>query len=160
MSHRWIERVLLLASVLFTGSAFLLLRRHADAASMAGAPLPVFLLSSPRPSGDSLESAAGVVARQNLFRLDRTEADPTSVSAPMMPTMTAPMMSRPRLQLRGILGGPPWDALVEGVPGRDGAVVLRVGQTMSGITLRAVRRDSAFASGFDTTWALSLRRVW
>ncbi|MDB4913989.1 MAG: hypothetical protein JWM95_1633 [Gemmatimonadetes bacterium] len=161
MSYRLLERVLLVASVVFTGSAFVVLHRRVEAHGVSGPALPGMLLSSPRASGDSLEAAMAVVARHNLFRSDRMAADVSTLSTPNMPMpMNAPMSNRPRLQLRGILGGPPWDALVEGIPGHDGAVVIRVGQSLSGITVKAVRHDSAFVAGFDTTWALSLRRTW
>ena len=75
------------------------------------------------------------------------------------PVPGQPMVAgKPKLILRGVLGGPPWDALIDGVPGHDGALVVRVGQTVAGFTVRAVRRDTVFIRGFDTTWALTLGR--
>jgi hypothetical protein len=67
---------------------------------------------------------------------------------------------KPMLRLRGLVGGPPWDALIEGIPGHEGAVVARVGQTLGGITVRAVRRDTVIARGMDTTWKLTIGRSW
>jgi hypothetical protein len=67
---------------------------------------------------------------------------------------------KPALRLRGILGGPPWDVLIEGVPGREGAVVARVGQTLGGVTIRAVHRDTVIVRGMDTTWKLTIVNSW
>jgi hypothetical protein len=113
-----------------------------------------------RRDADSLLNAVERVADGNLFRPDRTRPDSTipvqSVTgAP--PPMAPP---KPMLRLRGLVGGPPWDALIEGIPGHGGAVVARVGQTLGGITVRAVRRDTVIARGMDTTWKLTIGRSW
>jgi hypothetical protein len=65
---------------------------------------------------------------------------------------------KPRLVLRGILGGPPWDALIEGIPGREGSAVVRTGDKLAGLLIRSVRRDTVVVRGADTTWKLTMGR--
>jgi hypothetical protein len=62
--------------------------------------------------------------------------------------------------LRGIIGGPPWSAILEGIPGREGSVVLRRGDTIAALRVRAVRRDTVVVEGADTTWRLTVKRTW
>jgi hypothetical protein len=161
MSRRLIERGLWSATAVTLSATLLLLHRETSRAS-AGAPatLPSFVPALERPTVDSLEEAVSDVAEHDLFRPDRSMAPAQeAMPGPALATMT-PLVARPRLVLRGVLGGPPWDALVEGLPGRDGAVVMRAGQTIAGITIRSVRPDTVLARGFDTTWALTLGRSW
>jgi hypothetical protein len=154
------ERLLWGVAAAATGIAIVMLRAGAVDASAGAVPvLPVTLLALPRPTMDSLERAVSDVAERNLFRAERSMADESS-AAPAVGMMPAAPSTKPRLVLRGVLGGPPWDALIDGIPGRDGAVVMRAGQVVGGVTIRAVKRDTVFARGFDTTWALTLGRSW
>lgn len=160
MRRRWIERALWLVAAAATSVTLVVLRAQATSAPGVIVPvLPAALRAAARATADSLEQAVSDVAERNLFRPDRSMADEQS-RTPVVGAMAVPMASRPRLVLRGVLGGPPWDALIDGIPGRDGAVVLRVGQTVAGVTIRAIRRDTVFARAFDTTWALTLGRSW
>ncbi len=115
------------------------------------------------PSSDSLLDAVGVARELDLFRPGRSPVDSAAI-APASGVMTGALgggtlpTSRPQLILRGLVGGPSLDAVVEGLPGVQGAAVLRAGETVAGITLRAVRRDTAILVGRDTTWKLTVRR--
>jgi hypothetical protein len=157
---RTIERALWAATLSALAVAALLRGGSAKAESAIGqSPVPATLHLPTLANADSLEEAVGIIAEGNLFRPERSSADPAkavSVATSGVP----PSSMRPRLVLRGILGGPPWDALIDGIPGRDGALVIRVGQTIAGITVRVVRRDTVFVRGFDTTWTLTLGRNW
>jgi hypothetical protein len=107
-------------------------------------------------------SASAVLRDRDPFRVERA---PTSVrfgAAPVTPSEPAveTRPERPKLVLAGIVGGPPWMALVEGVPGREGGVILVQGETMNGIRLDRLWSDSAALSDSDTTWVLSPKRVW
>jgi hypothetical protein len=113
-------------------------------------------LAPARPDSDARDEAVVTITDENLFRAERRSPDEASVVAAGQPMQVKP--PKPVLSLRGILGGPPWDALVEGVPGHEGAVVLRAGQRSGDITVRAIRRDTVFLQGMDTTWKLTLRR--
>jgi len=99
----------------------------------------------------------------NPFRIDR---QPTNVRFdPWQPVEVQasapepPAPPRPALVLAGILGGPPWNALVEGVPDRASGALLRIGEQISGIRFDGLRGDTAMFSGFDTTWALTPRHM-
>lgn len=148
-----IDRVLWAATVLLLAAAAWTLRaRSARMAPVGGAPAhPALWLE--RPNGDSLMLAASAITDGNLFRTNRGTSDPSS--APVPPA--GAVMPKPQLVLRGLVGGPPWEVLVEGLPGREGTTVLRMGQEVSGVTATSVRRGRAILRGYDTVWALTFR---
>ena len=128
--------------------------RSIDAPVVAVASLGV--PAPPRPDSDARDEAVVTIADENLFRAERASpAEGAAIAAAQPMQIRQP---KPVLSLRGILGGPPWDALIEGIPGHDGAVVLRAGQRSGDITVRTIRRDTVFLQGMDTTWKLTLRR--
>jgi hypothetical protein len=94
----------------------------------------------------------------DLFRRERTAPDAV-VSAPAPATTRPPAPPKPRLVLRGLVGGPPWNAILEGVPGHDGSYVVSTGDSVAGLKIRSVRRDGATIRGMDTTWILKLGRA-
>jgi hypothetical protein len=164
MNGRSVRIGLWLTTTAALAVTFAVLRDAGRGSSTPIPQLPVALLVPPRVTAELLEQAVSDVAERNLFRPERAMAEASSAPpAGIGPAMgpPAPMASgRPRLTLRGVLGGPPWDALIDGIPGREGAVVMRAGETQAGITIRAIRRDTVLARGFDTTWALTLARSW
>ena len=107
-----------------------------------------------------LGHAAGRIRDHDPFRVARRPADVrfSPWGVPNRPEQ-APRI-RPMLALAGIIGGPPWSALVEGIPGRESGVLLNVGEESNGIRLTAVRGDTVLLSGFDTTWTLTPRHSW
>ncbi len=159
-----VERFLWLGALIAMLTGIVTLHRSSTRAFAAVRPaiLPAVGVSPPRADADSLESAVEEIAARNLFRLERTSAEEQEVSQPGVPMGIPPQppVARPRLVLRGVLGGPPWDAIIEGIPGREGSVVLRSGESLGGITVRAIHRDTAWARGFDTTWTLTLAKTW
>jgi hypothetical protein len=124
------------------------------------------LLTAPRAlrhiDPDSLSAAASAVAAGDPFRLDRHPA--TVAYRPELdgtpPPSPPPKPPHPVLALAGIVGGPPWEALLSGVPGRDGTVLVRKGDTLGDLKVRAVGRDTVVVQGADTTWKLTLVRPW
>lgn len=122
------------------------------------------LVAVPRPAMRErpdvlLAASEGLVAR-DPFRLERRpSAVPYNPALGTVPS-PAPRPPRPTLAVTGILGGPPWEALLEGVPGRQGSVLVRRGDTLGGLHIRSVTKDTVWIRGMDTTWVLSLRRVW
>src|SRR5438093_9971315 len=111
--------------------------------------------AAPVPPVDTitLATAAARIRARDAFRLDRKPADvvynPWEPTAPV--SRPAPQRSLPRLGLAGLVG-PPWNALIEGVPGRESGLLLKVGEEVNGITFVAVRGDTVLLSGLDTTW--------
>lgn len=118
-----------------------------------------------RTSGDTAKSRATYIAAHDPFRADhhpstvafRPELASDGTSSPPPPPPKPP---KPRLALGGIVGGPPWSAILDSVPGRDGSVLVRKGDTLSGLRIRSVGRDTVIVQGADTVWKLTVRRPW
>ena len=117
-----------------------------------------------RVSLDSMQSKAAYIATHDPFRPDHHPAtvayrpgleDDGAAAAP-----TPPKPAKPRLALAGIVGGPPWTALLDSVPGREGSVLVRRGDTLSGLRVRSVGRDTVVVEGADTVWKLIVKRPW
>jgi hypothetical protein len=114
-------------------------------------------------SGGQLDAAAISIREHNPFWWERK---PKGVrfnpweEVNMLPTPSAAPPSKPVLALVGIVGGPPWTAVIEGIPGREGGVLLRAGEEVGGLRLADVRGDTVRLSGHDTTWTLTPRRAW
>lgn len=113
---------------------------------------------------DSLQTISERIVSHDPFRLDhhpaavpyRPELDGVVTAPPPPP----PKPPKPRLALAGILGGPPWTALLDSVPGREGSVLVHKGDTLGGLRIRAVGRDTVIVQGADTVWKLVVRRPW
>jgi len=133
----------------------------ASADESAAAP-PAPLVFAPGP----LSYSASTITRADPFRLDR-HPSPVAFSArpdavggmAMMPPPPPAVPPRPQLSVSGIVG-PPWAALLEGVPGRDGPVMVRTGDQVDALRIRRVDRDGVTVVGMDTTWRLPLKRTW
>lgn len=110
----------------------------------------------------TIRTSAALIRDRDAFRLERRPAQvrynpwepPSAVVTLAQPT------PRPVLALVGILGGPPWFAVIEGIPGRETGVLLRTGEDAAGIRLLRIKGDTAFLRGLDTTWVLTSKRVW
>jgi hypothetical protein len=115
------------------------------------------------PDADSVTTIVTRIADADLFRLARHPSqvayhpggDPAAAAAPPPP---AP--PKPPIAVAGIVGGPPWAALLDGVPGHDGSVLVHPGDTLAQLTVRAVRPGQVIITGLDTTWRLSLKTPW
>lgn len=102
--------------------------------------------------------AQRVVAR-DPFRLDRRPASVPFGAEEPSPVAEPPRPARPALQLSGV-SGPPWQAVLEGLPGHEGGVVAREGDRFADLHVRLVRADSVIVDARDTTWVLRVRRAW
>lgn len=106
---------------------------------------------------------ANDIVQRDPFRPERRQAPlPYSPVADGMPAPPPPPPAppKPALVLRGTIGGPKWEALLEGIPGRGGSTLVRQGDTLAGLTLRRVSRDTVVVRGMDTTWTLTVKRTW
>jgi len=120
--------------------------------------------SGPSPSLDTLravlEEAENLTVSNDPFRLANAPAsvryDPKSDGVAAAPAAAPPV--RPNLMLKAIVGGPPWQAVVDGIPGQPAGTIIRAGATFDKLIARAVTRDSVVIQGPDTTWVLSFRR--
>lgn len=160
---RWRLELILWVTTLAFGALSLVAWRRRTLPAVAA---PASTMTGPAPirqwDADSLANVAERVVEKDPFRLERRPSlvayDPSIEMAPgSMPAMRPP---RAALVLSGILGGPPWQALLEGVPGRTGTTVLSAGDTVGDIRIRLVTRDSVIVQSRDTTWRLGVRRSW
>jgi len=113
------------------------------------------------PDGKQLREAADLIVSNDPFRLTNRPAivryDPKAEGAvATMSVAAAPI--RPVMTLKAIVGGPPWQAIVDGLPGQPSGTVVRAGNAFDKLVARAVTRDSVVIQGPDTTWVLSFRR--
>jgi hypothetical protein len=107
-----------------------------------------------------LAAAAELLVARDPFRLERRPAGVAYNSATENTPVPPPRPPRPALVVTGIIGGPPWEAVLEGIPGRQGSVLVRRGDTLAGLRVRAIGKDSVRIVGMDTTWILTVRRAW
>ena len=130
--------------------------RTADAGDRVGSRRPVSVVGViPQPrevlvyDDAALRRAADSVVVGDPFRIARK---PARVAFGTPPVNAPPTPLRIQLTLGGIIGGPPWRAILDGIPMLEGSTVVAAGETIGGLRIRAVRRDTVVVQGMDTTW--------
>lgn len=88
-----------------------------------------------------------------LLAGDDSVARPADLRTVVEPAATT---VRPALGLQAIVGGPPWQAVVTGLPGTDGSTVVRVGDAYPPLAIRRIDVGRVVIRGRDTTWTLAL----
>jgi len=104
-----------------------------------------------------LLEAADSVASIDPFRLDRHPSHPT-LSPPTIATPSTNASQQFRMALTGISGGPPWHAIISGIAGHEVGAVIKAGDTLGGIKVRTIRRDTVILQTGDSTLTLTLKR--
>jgi hypothetical protein len=101
----------------------------------------------------TLTRAADSVIANDAFR---TERRPARIAFGMPPVTAGESTRppRPQLTLGGIIGGPPWRAIVNGIPNHNGGTIVAPGDTLGGLRIRSIRRDVVVVQGQDTIWTL------
>jgi hypothetical protein len=115
------------------------------------------IMSAPPPSAftaKSLMTAVDDAVSDDLFRPERTAPQPARDSTPVTAVQQAPL--RPKFVLRGLIGGPPWDVIIDGLPGRPAGTVVRDGETVAGFSIQVTGQSAVRVHGADTTWVLVL----
>jgi hypothetical protein len=114
------------------------------------------------PSEDSLAEAEEMIASNDPFLLSNTAPtvryDPESDGVNAANGNVALPPPRPTLVLKAIVGGPPWRAVIDGIPGQPAGVIVEQGNTFDRLVVRVVTRDSVVVRGADTSWVLSFRK--
>ncbi len=165
MNATRVRNVLWLATAVVGVAAVLGWRLAANDSALAPRVLSGGAPELRRAIADSVKSRATYIAAHDPFRPDHHPAsvayrpDLSSEGAPSAPP-PPPKPPKPRLTVAGIVGGPPWSALLDSVPGRDGSVLVRKGDTLGGLRVRSVGRDTVIVQGADTVWKLIVRRPW
>lgn len=107
------------------------------------------------PLDSTLSRATG---NRNPFRIDQqTARPPRKPSADATGSAVAVRPPQPSLVLAGLLG-PPWVAILEGIPGHETGALLAEGQVINGIRIVAVRGDTIRLANADTVWVLTQRK--
>jgi hypothetical protein len=156
MNNRKWERGLWLAAMLVLARGTVAALR-APRASWTLVPVPAVPGPTAAPDSEALLDAISVIREGDLFRVERQPPARVPPVQTVIPQLTNPV---PRPVVTGLIGGPPWSAVVEGIAGVEGATVLQVGQSIGDITLRAIRRDTIILRGKDSTWKLTVRNSW
>lgn len=104
-----------------------------------------------------VDSVARSATRRAPFRVDGRPApvpyDPVAVDPAAAPDRSP----RPTLVLTGIAGGQHPLVVIGGIPGREGPVLLAVGDTAGGLRVRRVAGGAVTVTGMDTTWTLHVK---
>jgi len=111
-------------------------------------------------SPDSASRLATLVTDADPFRVDRHPSSVPFRAAQAEPAAATPQPVRPALTLSGIVGGPPWAAVVSGVPGHSESVIVHAGDTVGGLRIGFVTARSMLVSGMDTVWRLHIQQPW
>src|SRR5262249_2886751 len=123
----------------------------------SGLPAAEPLSAPSAPAATELDATV----EHDPFRLER-HASPIAYRPELEgvpPPPPPPKQPHPVLSVSGILGGPPWDALVDGVPGHDASTLVHQGDVLGTLKVKSVTRDSVIITGEDTTWRLGLRQT-
>ncbi len=144
-----------------TGAGAVLWAAVAPAVTVPGIAPPrlstLWHASSRRYPADSL---ARLAVSRDVFRLARRAAsvtyDPQRASTPV----DASQAPKPVLAVVGIVAGAEATAVIEGLPGVEGARVVRVGDVVTGLRVKQIATDRVTIVGMDTMWVLNVREPW
>jgi hypothetical protein len=149
-----------LAGLLATGAG---LRWQRALATAFDAGAQVTMIPPPaaiaRFSPDSLDNAAHLTVVNDPFRLANAPASVSFASTLVPssgPAAPVPPKVRPKFIVRAIIGGPPWSAILDGVPGQPAGLVVSPGAAYDQILVQAIGRDTVVVVGPDTTWHLTM----
>jgi hypothetical protein len=142
-----------LTAVLVTVAALLGDRGHSSAAV---APTSTGEHDRPSEARASAPRSRVVIVR-NPFRLDGLLAPRLEVgldSAASADADTPPPAFR--LRLKGLVGGPPWRAVLSGLPGVTGDRTVRAGERFEFLRILDIDAAGVSVAADDSTWTLTL----
>jgi hypothetical protein len=110
-------------------------------------------------SPSALRAAAETTVKNDPFRLSNTPPSVNSAARSNAPRPPAPSrVPHVTLVLKAITGGPPWQAIIAGLPGQGGDALVRPGATFGEFMVQSIGRDTVIVSTVDTTLTLALKR--
>lgn len=104
------------------------------------------------------DSVAAIVSR-DPFRVGHRPALP-AYDPLRLAEQLAPPPLRPTLVLVGLMEGSSPSAIIEGLPGVEGARVVRAGDVIGPLAVKKVGSGRVVITGMDTTWVLQVREPW
>lgn len=154
MRLRRVDAALVLLAVASVVPAAIEWRAAAAAPSSFALPQSAAPLPS-APEETPLLSLAQEVTSRNPFRLSNRPSLVRHGEQPIAHAV-APLAYRPTLSLKAIVGGPPWTALIAGIPGVVGIAMVSRGDRVDLLEIRSITRDTVVLRGTDTTWVLTI----
>ena len=119
--------------------------------ALARAPMPAF-------TRGALRAAAETTVANDPFRLSNSPPDVDATRTNGVRPSGPARAPRPTLVLKAITGGPPWQAIVAGMPGQSGDAVVSPGAAFGALTVQSITREEVIVRAPDTTWTLLLKR--
>jgi hypothetical protein len=143
-----------------------------DPPAVTAAPAASLAAPAPPPAQDRnrLRTDAALLRDRDPFRLARAPTAFRLGAPPPLPAFPQPTPSAGTeytpppppppapLTVSGIVGGPPWQAVLENVPGAGRAVLLAAGEASSGVRVLWIRGDSVAVSSAGGTVVLTLKQ--
>lgn len=116
----------------------------------------------PVEPGDASPPNLAAVLERNPFHASRRPAAVrySFARTPAAEVSAAPPAPKPQLVLTGLIWGRDAAAIIEGLPGIEGARVLKAGEVLGGIRVRSIGANRVVLTGLDTAWTLEVRRPW
>jgi hypothetical protein len=108
---------------------------------------------------DGVGALAALAHERTPFRVG-LRVPTTRYGAVGAPTPVAVPGPKPVLVLTGILWGRDPLAIVEGIPGQEGATVLGAGTAVGAVRVAQIGPSRVVIRGLDTTWVLTVRTPW
>ncbi len=102
-----------------------------------------------RPTPDT----ARVRLARNPFR---TSGAVSLVRFGQPPLSSLPINERPAYVIRAIVGGPPWSAMIGGIPGQAGTRFVSAGDSVESFVITTITASQVTFRGSDSTWTLAL----
>ncbi len=157
---RWRLELLMLAAIVTAGAMAMHRWLQVDAAPPTGRAIPALArVAMPAFTRSALRAAAETTVANDPFRLSNSPPDVDAATRTSGVRSPGPARApRPTLVLKAITGGPPWQAIVAGLPGQSGDAVVAPGAAFGALTVQSITRDEVIVRAPDTTWTLSLKR--
>lgn len=157
MTPQSLERYLIMAAGLFVAAAGVRWRAARPVVTSDTSPVAAIRASRKIVTDSALGEAEDLTVTNDPFRLANSPPevrfDPANENVGAGRGFTPPPV-RPSFVLKAIVGGPPWQAVVDGIPGQLPGTVTRAGSQYDKLVVRSVTRDSVIIQGPDTSWVL------
>jgi hypothetical protein len=151
-----LRRVILTIAAAVAGATASNLFRTSHASAVATERPPQARRPAPQPVRFDTKADVERIALSEVFGAATDQPE-----SPFAVATTAPEPPRhPTITLRGIVGGPPWLALVDsGSPG-GATVILQRGDRFAGARVQSVSQSTVIVRRRDSTLTLSLTEKW
>jgi len=111
-------------------------------------------------SSDSLDSAEAHVLERNVFGAPQLMSGTAAAQnfSPRAPILIPPGVFRASLMIQAI-AGPPWVAVLSGIPGHNAQIVVTAGDTVGTYRIRSISTDSVIIQAPDSVIHLTFTKA-